>query len=448
MDDTIAAISTTLGIGSISIIRVSGSKSIAIVDKIFTGNLKNKYSHTISYGYIKDKNEVIDEVLVTIMKGPKSFTTEDVIEINCHGGIASTKKILEILLQNGCRLAEPGEFTKRAFLNGRIDLTEAQAVMDLINVSSESARAIAINNLTGKTSKKIEELRKIILDIISNIEVNIDYPEYLDIEVMTKDKIANNLSKIEEELNKIIKNSHNSRLINNGINIAIVGRPNVGKSSILNRLLDYDKAIVTDIAGTTRDIVEGSAIIDNIKYNFIDTAGIRDTKDVVEKIGVSKSLEVLSNADLVILVLNNNEKLTTDDYDLLEKTKDKKRIIVVNKNDLEQNLEVDKLNNICYTNTVTYEGIETLKDKITEMFNFGKIDTKDFTYVSNVSSLNRLEEAKSSLNEVKKGLKNDIAIDMIEIDLKNIWIILGEIIGETYTEELLDNLFKNFCVGK
>jgi len=446
MYDTIAAIATTLSSSAISIIRVSGNDAINIVDKIFSGNLKNKDSHTITYGYIKNNEEIIDEVLVSIFKAPKSFTTEDVVEINCHGGIATTKKILELVVLNGARLAEPGEFTKRAFLNGRIDLTKATAVQDLINVKSENARKIAMDNLTGKTNTTIKNLRQKLREIISNIEVNIDYPEYLDIEVMTKEKIEESLEFIKDSLEKIIINSKNSKIIKEGINVAIVGRPNVGKSSILNRLLKEEKAIVTDIAGTTRDIVEGSCVIDGIQLNFIDTAGIRETTDVVEKIGVDRSLEAINVANLVILVLNNNEELTKEDLDLLEKTKDKKRIIVVNKNDLDKKLDIDY--DVIYTNTLTDEGIDSLIFEIKKLFNLEKIDVDDFTYVSSIEQVKKLEEAKNSLEEIEKGLKNDLPIDMLEIDIKNIWTILGEIIGETYTEELLDNLFKDFCVGK
>jgi len=446
MYDTIAAIATALSSSAISIIRVSGNDAINIVDKIFSGNLKNKDSHTITYGYIKNNEEIIDEVLVSIFKAPKSFTTEDVVEINCHGGIATTKKILELVVLNGARLAEPGEFTKRAFLNGRIDLTKATAVQDLINVKSENARKIAMANLTGKTNTTIKNLRQKLREIISNIEVNIDYPEYLDIEVMTKEKIEESLEFIKDSLEKIIINSKNSKIIKEGINVAIVGRPNVGKSSILNRLLKEEKAIVTDIAGTTRDIVEGSCVIDGIQLNFIDTAGIRETTDVVEKIGVDRSLEAINVANLVILVLNNNEELTKEDLELLEKTKDKKRIIVVNKNDLDKKLDIDY--DVIYTNTLTDEGIDSLIFEIKKLFNLEKIDVDDFTYVSSIEQVKKLEEAKNSLEEIEKGLKNDLPIDMLEIDIKNIWTILGEIIGETYTEELLDNLFKDFCVGK
>ncbi len=446
MDDCIAAIATSLGTNAISIIRVSGKDSIEIVDKIFSGNLKNKESHTITYGYIKDKDKKIDEVLVSIFKAPKSFTAENVVEINCHGGIATTKKVLKLLLLNGCRQAQAGEFTKRAFLNGRIDLTKAEAVQDLINAKSENARKIIMNNLEGKTSSKIKELRQKLRSIISNIEVNIDYPEYLDIEEMTREKIIDNLDYIKENLNSIIENSKNSKVIKDGINVAIIGRPNVGKSSILNKLLKEDKAIVTDVAGTTRDIVEGQAVIDGILLNFIDTAGIRKTDDKVEQIGVTKSLNELSNANLIILVLNNNEPLTEEDKYLLNLTEDKKRIIVVNKNDLENKLQIKE--DVITTNTNSYEGIESLINKIKEMFNLDKIDTDDFNYVSNVEQIAKLEEARQSLIDIETSLKNDMPIDIIEIDIKNIWTILGEILGETYTEELLDNLFKDFCVGK
>lgn len=447
MNDVIAAIATTLGVGAVSIIRVSGENSIDVVDNIFSGDLKKKESHTITYGFIMDNGEKIDEVLVSIMKAPKSFTMEDVVEINCHGGIATTKKVLELLLLNGARLAEPGEFTKRAFLNGRIDLTKASAVMDLINVKSENARKIAIANLEGKTNNEIKELRQTLRKIISNIEVNIDYPEYLDIEVMTKEKIEENLDYIKKTLQKIIDNSKNSKVIRDGINVAIVGRPNVGKSSILNRLLQEDKAIVTEVAGTTRDIVTGEVTIDGILLNFIDTAGIRETTDIVEKIGVDKSLKAIEDADLVLMVLNNNEELTKEDIELLDKTKDKKRIIVVNKNDLDKKLNLD-IDNIIYTNTKSYSGIEDLVNEIKKLFNLDQIDINDFTYVSNLEQIKKLEEAKNSLIDIENGLKEDLPIDIIEIDLKNIWTILGEIIGETYTEELLDNLFKDFCVGK
>lgn len=450
MNDTIAAISTSLGVGAISIIRVSGLEAIKEVNKITKANILEKESHTIIYTYIEENNETIDEVLVTIMKAPKTFTREDIVEINCHGGIATTKKVLELLLKQNIRLAEPGEFTKRAFINGRIDLTQAEAVMDLINVKSDAARQIAINNLKGKTTKKIKTLREKISDILTNIEVNIDYPEYQDIEEMTVEKIENELDNIKYELDKIIENSKNSKIIKDGISIAIIGRPNVGKSSILNMFSGYEKAIVTDIAGTTRDVVEESIILDGIQLNLIDTAGIRQTKDIVEQIGVERSKQAIETADLVLLVLNNNEQLKKEDKDLLELSKNKKRIIIINKNDLAQKIDINELKReeIVTTNTIKDDGIKELKEKIKEMFNLEKITTKDYNYVSNINQLRKIEESRNSIENIRKNIENNLPIDIIEIDLKYIWDVLGEVIGETYQEELLDNLFSKFCVGK
>lgn len=447
MNDTITAISTTLGIGAISIIRVSGKEAIEKVNNITSINLKEKQTHTVNYGYIIENNNIIDEVLITIMKAPKTFTTEDIVEINCHGGLATTEKVLELLLKQGIRLAEPGEFTKRAFLNGRIDLTKSQAVNDLINAKTDKARQIVINNLTGTTTNKIKKLREKLVQIISNIEVNIDYPEYQDIEEMTNQKLKQEINTIEQELNQIIENSKNSKLITNGINIAIVGRPNVGKSSILNKLIEQDKAIVTNIPGTTRDIVEANYNLEGINLNLIDTAGIRETNDIVEQIGVEKSKKTIKDADLILLVLNNNEKLTEEDKKLLNETKNKQRIIVVNKTDLKTNLEI-KESNIVKTNTQEEEGLTQLKNKIKELFKLDKIKTNDFYYVSTLEQLQKIENCKQNITSIKEGIKNNSPIDIIEIDLKIIWQTLGEVIGETYTEELLDNLFKNFCVGK
>ena len=357
MSDTIASIATSLGVGAISIIRVSGNDAIKIVNKIFKGkDLERVPSHTIHYGHIVYEGEIIDEVLVTIMKAPKTYTMEDVVEINCHGGISSTNKVLEILFLNGCRSAEAGEFTKRAFLNGRIDLMQAEAVADLIGSETEKERKIAINGLEGNSSKLIKKLRQKLIDIISNIEVNIDYPEYEDIYEVTKSDLEKEIKEIKVSLENIIKESENGKIIKDGIKTVIVGRPNVGKSSLLNRLLDSNKAIVTDIPGTTRDIVEGSILISGIKLNIIDTAGIRETTDKVEQIGVSKSIEALQDADLVLLLLNNNEPLTQEDLDLINKTEDKNTIIVINKNDLEEKIDISNLesSNIIYINTINF----------------------------------------------------------------------------------------------
>ena len=451
MNDTIVAISTALGVGAISIVRMSGKDSISIANAIFSGkDLEKVATHTINYGFIKDNDEIIDEVLVSVMKAPHTYTTEDVIEINCHGGITTTNKVLETLLKHGARLAEPGEFTKRAFLNGRIDLTKSEAVMDLLESKTESARKLAINSLQGKTALLVNNFRDKIKQLISSIEVNIDYPEYYDIEVVTLEKIKEETANMKQELEHIIKESENSKIIKNGIDTLIIGRPNVGKSSILNKFLDEEKAIVTDIAGTTRDIVEGQVMLDNIVLNIIDTAGIRQTEDKVEKIGVEKSLSLIDRADLVIVVLNSNEKLTLEDIEILEKTKDKNTIVVLNKNDLERNIELDKLKdyNLVSTNTNDLEGIDTLKNKIKEMFNLEQISTKDYNYLTNVRQISLAKNAYQKLVDVESGLKDNLPVDMIEIDLRDCFDLLGEITGKTYSDEIIDNLFERFCVGK
>ena len=451
MNDTIVAISTSLGVGAISIVRLSGNEAIEIVNNCFKGkDLTKVESHTINYGHIIDNDEVIDEVLVSIMKAPKTYTTEDVVEINCHGGIISTKRILETMLTHGARLAEPGEFTKRAFLNGRIDLVKSEAVMDIIDSKSEEANKLALSQLTGTTSNMIKKFRDKLKQLLASIEVNIDYPEYYDIEVVTKEKIEKELKVMKEDLKKVIKESKNSTLIKEGIKTVIIGRPNVGKSSILNKLLEQEKAIVTDIAGTTRDIVEGEIYLDGILLNIIDTAGIRSTEDIVEKLGVEKSLSMIDDADLVIVVLNNNESLTKEDEEILEKAKDKERIIVINKNDLEKKININskELKNIVYTNTNSTEGIKALKEKIIELFQLENIKSKDYTYLTNARQISLAKKAYQSLHDAEEGLKNDLPIDMIEIDLKETFDLLGEIIGETYSEEILDHLFANFCVGK
>lgn len=446
MDDTICAISTALGVGAISIIRVSGNDSINIVNKIFDRDLTNVLSHTINYGHIIDNNEIIDEVLISVMKSPKTFTCEDIVEINCHGGIATTNKILELVIRNGARMALPGEFTKRAFLNGRIDLIEAEGVMDLINSKTEVGRKMAMASLSGKVSNMISDLRRKMLDIIANIEVNIDYPEYEDILVVTNDMIKDSVTNLKRELSKILKEALDGKIIKEGIKTLIIGRPNVGKSSILNRLLDEDKAIVTDIEGTTRDIVEGTVSLDGILLNIIDTAGIRQTDNIVEKIGVDKSISLINEADLIILVLNNNEALNSDDLKLLESTKNKKRIIFINKSDLESNISIDE--DVIYGNTLNNAGLDELKNKIKELFNMDNISNSDLNYLSSANQIATLKECLKSVEDIEIALENDLTIDMLEIDIKRIWELLGNLIGESYDEELLDNLFSKFCLGK
>ena len=449
MDDTIAAISTAQGVGAISIIRVSGADAIKIVNKIFSNKkFLGAPSHTIHYGYIMDGDERIDEVLVTIMRAPKTFTKEDIVEINAHGGIMTTDKILELLLVNGCRLAEPGEFTKRAFLNGRIDLTEAEGVMDLINSKTDISRKIALNQVGGKVSSMISDLRDELAGIIANIEVNIDYPEYEDIEEMTIEKINSNLSELESKIDKILKESKNGEILTNGIKTAIVGKPNVGKSSLLNRLIGEDKAIVTDIQGTTRDSVEATLRIDNLILNLIDTAGIRKTEDVVESIGVDKSLKLIDEVDLILFVVNYNEKLTHDDLVILDKLKDKNYITIVNKTDLDKKIDDDKLSNVVYVSALNDDNIDEIGNKIKKLFDLEKIETTDLTYLTSARSGAILRKVLESVKAVRKGIEDNYPIDMVEIDLKDIWNLLGEIIGESYDEELLDQLFSRFCVGK
>lgn len=448
MDDTIAAISTAQGIGAISIIRVSGPKAFEIVSKIFSNKkFLEAPSHTIHYGYIVDNGKKIDEVLVSKMNGPKTFTCEDVAEINAHGGITTTNEILELVLVNGARLAEPGEFTKRAFLNGRIDLTEAEGIMDLINSKTDKAREMALNQVSGEVSNLIRDLRNDLAGIISNIEVNIDYPEYEDTPVMTNNKVKNSLNSLEKKINNILEKSNEGEIIKNGIKTVIAGKPNVGKSSLLNRLLGEDRAIVTDVQGTTRDSIEASLVIDNIVLNLIDTAGIRDTSDTVESIGVSKSLSLIDQADLVLFVLNYNEEMTVDERMILEKIRDKNHIIIVNKTDLEKKLDTSKLDNPIYISIKDDKNIDEIKDRIKELFNLEKIETGDLTYLTSARSKAILRQVLDSVSDVREGIDN-YPIDIVEIDIKKIWNLLGDIIGENYSEELLDELFSRFCVGK
>lgn len=447
MEDTITAISSALGVGAISIIRISGDKSIEIINKIFDKDLTNALTHTIHYGHILDKDEIIDEVLVSVMKAPRTFTKEDIIEINCHGGINTTNKVLELVLSNGARLAEPGEFTKRAFLNGRIDLTQADGIMNLIEAKTDISRKMSINQLNGQVSNNIKSLRTELVDIISNIEVNIDYPEYEDIEVITTEKIKPQLLSIKEKIIKTIKKSEDGKIINEGIKIGIIGRPNVGKSSLLNTLLEEEKAIVTDIEGTTRDIVEGNIIINGIMCHIIDTAGIRETDNIVEKIGVNKSYDIINSSNLIIMILNNNEEMTEEEEELLNNIKNKNHIIVVNKIDLENKLKIDE-KNVIKISIKENIGIEEIKNKISEIFNLDKIETNDMSYLSNARSISLLKQSLTKINECIENINNNVPIDIIELDIKECWNTLGQIIGETYTDELIDEIFSRFCLGK
>lgn len=451
MNDIIVAISTALGKGAISIIRLSGNGCIELVNKCFYGkDLTKVDSHTINFGYIVEDDIKIDQVLVSVMRAPKTYTKEDVVEINCHGGIASTNKILEIMVLNGARLASKGEFTKRAFLNGRIDLVEAEAVMDIVNSKTDRAREQSMKQLEGRLTGVIRNFRQQLLVLLANVEVNIDYPEYEDIEEVTISDIKSRVASMRKSIESIIRESETRKIIKEGINLAIVGRPNVGKSSILNCLLGENKAIVTDIAGTTRDVVEGSITLNGIELNIIDTAGIRDTDDVVEKFGVLKSIDEISKADLVLLVLNNNERLTEDDHKLIDIIGNKKYITVVNKKDLDSKISGDlsNLKNVVYTDTVSINGIESLKNKVIELFNLEEIENSDVEILTNTRQITLAKECLPILNDVENGIDNNVPVDLVAIDIKRIWSKLGEILGENYSDELIDQLFSQFCLGK
>lgn len=450
MNENICAISTSLGVGAISIVRASGPNVINIVNNIFKGKDLNLVdTHTINYGHIVDNNEIIDEVLVSIMRAPKTFTKEDVVEINCHGGIATTNKVLELLIINGCRLAEKGEFLKKAFLNGRIDLIEAEGINDLISSETEESRKYAINRAEGNLSKIIKNNRNILVSLQADMEVNFDYPEEADNPEVTHEKVLISLNSIKKDLEDLSKTAQEGSILKNGIDVAIIGKPNVGKSSILNHLLDEQKAIVTNIAGTTRDIVEGSITLDGIKLNLIDTAGIRETEDIVEKIGVDKSKDIVNQADLAIYVLNNNEEITKEDIDLINNINVKK-IILINKNDLESKINIDSIkeNIIIYGNTLTPNGLDELKKKISELFNLSEIKSKNYNYLSNARQVALVKQAIISIDNAISSVKEDMPLEMIAVDIKDAFDLLGEIIGVTYKDELLDELFSKFCLGK
>lgn len=449
MEDTIAAISTSSGAGAISIVRLSGKEAISIANEIFKGhNLSTVDSHTIHYGFITNGTENIDEVLISVMRAPKTYTTEDIVEINCHGGVETTNEILYLVLQKGARLAEAGEFTKRAFLNGRINLVEAESVSDLITSKSEEQRKMAMNGLNGRLTKNIQSIREKILNLLANIEVNIDYPEYDDAIDVTTEHMKNKTIDIKKDLELLLDNAEIGKIIKSGIDIALIGRPNVGKSSLLNALINEDKAIVTDISGTTRDVIEAKFFLKGIEINLIDTAGIRETTDTVEKIGVDKSKKIINEADLIILVLNSNEALTKEDEQLLENIKNKKHIIFLNKSDLPLKLELAKDFKYIMGNTKDLDGLESLKNEIIKLYNLDGIAKKDGTYLSNIRQIDLVKKALNEVNIAYENADGSIPVDMLEINLRSAWEYLGILIGETYEDELVDKLFKNFCLGK
>ena len=450
MEDTIAAVATTIGESSINVIRISGKDSINVANKIFSKDISNVQSHTVHYGFIMEDKEKIDEVFLSVFRAPKSFTTEDIVEISVHGGSTSVNKVMELVLSNGARLAEPGEFLKRAFLNGRIDLTQAEAVGDLINAQTESSRKMALKGVDKTIFGEINELKEKVLALIANIEVNIDYPEYEDAVVVTKEMINDTNEFIREKVSKLLKNSKKGLLIKNGLKIVIVGKPNVGKSSILNSLLKENKAIVTDIKGTTRDIVEGTLMIDGVKLDILDTAGIRETNDVVEAIGVKRSVDAIDEADLVLFVIDSEDGFNKEDKEVLDKINDKEILVVYNKNDKKENYKVDELKGYNSINISTFDSdmIEKLKDKISSIFDLKSIAESNYTYISNARQIALLNKSLSNVDEIENAVNNALEVDMIEIDVKRLWETLGEITGEVGSDDLLNEIFSKFCLGK
>lgn len=455
--DTIAAIATPIGEGAISIVRLSGEQAIEIANRIFSGkDLTKVPSHTLHYGKIVDPktNEMIDEVIVSIMRAPKTFTVEDVVEINGHGGMVAVKRLLQLVLDEGARLAEPGEFTKRAFLNGRIDLSQAEAVMDIITSQTNQAMKVALNQLEGRLSTLIRKLRQHLIETIAHVEVNIDYPEYDDVEEMTHQMMEEKTAIVLEEIDQLLSVAEQGKILREGIKTAIIGRPNVGKSSLLNALVQEERAIVTDIAGTTRDVIEEYVNVRGIPLRLMDTAGIRETDDIVERIGVEKSQQILETADLTLFMLNNNEPLTDDDRTIFSMLKDMPYIVIINKTDLEPKLdlmEVEKLANgkkIISMSLLNNEGIEALEEGIRDLFFDNKIVDRDTIYISNVRHIHLLTKAKQALLDAREALSMHMPLDIVQIDVRRTWEFLGEIIGDTASESLIDQLFSQFCLGK
>lgn len=457
--DTIAAISTAPGEGAIGIVRISGDLAISIASSIYqcgTKQLEEQKTHTIHYGHIVDpkSGEIYDEVMVSVLRAPKTFTREDIVEINCHGGIVAINRVLQLVLRMGARLAEPGEFTKRAFLNGRIDLSQAEAVMDLIRAKTDKSMQLAMRQLDGQLSHLIQNLRQEILNTLAQVEVNIDYPEYDDVEEMTLQLLREKTQQVLQGIRALLNTASQGKILRDGLKTAIVGRPNVGKSSLLNVLLREEKAIVTDIAGTTRDTIEEYVNVRGVPLQLIDTAGIRETDDVVEKIGVERSRKALKEADFVLLLLNQSETLQEEDIRLLETTKGMKRIILFNKTDLPSKLSKEDIapyaneEEIVTTSMLNKEGIDQLEEKIAGYFFQGQMNERDATYLSNTRHIALLEKAEQALVEVQNGIEMEMPVDLIQIDFTRAWDLLGEITGDSVQDELLTQLFSQFCLGK
>lgn len=456
--DTITSISTPMGEGAIGIVRLSGPQAIEIGDTLYKGKkkLSEVDTHTINYGHIIDPetNETVEEVMISVLRAPKTFTREDIIEINCHGGILTINRILELTMTYGARMAEPGEYTKRAFLNGRIDLSQAEAVMDFIRSKTDRASKVAMNQIEGRLSDLIKKQRQSILEILAQVEVNIDYPEYDDVEDATTEFLLEQSKNIKEEINRLLETGTQGKIMREGLSTVIVGRPNVGKSSMLNNLIQDNKAIVTEVAGTTRDVLEEYVNVRGVPLRLVDTAGIRDTEDIVEKIGVERSRKALSEADLILFVLNNNEPLTEDDQTLYEVVKNEDVIVIINKTDLEPRLDIDEVKEmigdmpLIQTSMLKQEGIDELEIQIRDLFFGGEVQNQDMTYVSNSRHISLLKQARHSIQDAIDAAESDVPMDMVQIDLTRTWEILGDIIGESASDELIDQLFSQFCLGK
>ncbi|EOB9037152.1 tRNA uridine-5-carboxymethylaminomethyl(34) synthesis GTPase MnmE [Staphylococcus aureus] len=456
--DTITSISTPMGEGAIGIVRLSGPQAVEIADKLYKGKhlLNDVTSHTINYGHIIDpeSKEVVEEVMVSVLRAPKTFTREDIIEINCHGGILTINRVLELTMTYGARMAEPGEFTKRAFLNGRIDLSQAEAVMDFIRSKTDRASKVAMNQIEGRLSDLIKKQRQSILEILAQVEVNIDYPEYDDVEDATTEFLLEQSKEIKQEINRLLDTGAQGKIMREGLSTVIVGKPNVGKSSMLNNLIQDNKAIVTEVAGTTRDVLEEYVNVRGVPLRLVDTAGIRETEDIVEKIGVERSRKALSQADLILFVLNNNEALTQEDYTLYEVVKNEDVIVIVNKMDLEQNIDINEVKDmigdtpLIQTSMLKQEGIDELEIQIRDLFFGGEVQNQDVTYVSNSRHISLLKQARQTIQDAIDAAESGVPMDMVQIDLTRTWEILGEIIGETASDELIDQLFSQFCLGK
>lgn len=455
--DTIAAIATGMTNAGISIVRMSGDDALEIIDKIYKSPKKTKKlskveSHTVHYGYILDGDQTIDEVMVLVMRAPNTYTREDVVEIDCHGGVVVTKKILETVIKYGARVAEPGEFTKRAFVNGRIDLSQAEAVIDVINAKNEYALSSSLSQLKGNILNKIKEIRDNVIHDVAFIEAALDDPEHIEIGNFSE-KLLDNVNKNITVLDKLIESADNGRLLREGIKTVIVGKPNAGKSSLMNILLGEDRAIVTDIAGTTRDTLEETINIHGITLNIVDTAGIRETEDIIEEIGVKKAKENATNADLVIYVVDGSRELDENDYEIIDMIKNRKSIILLNKTDLNlvidmKNLE-DKINkDVIPISAKDGRGIEMLENKVKDMFYEGKLDFNDEVYITNVRHKTAIIEAKDSLIQVKQSIMDGMPEDFYSIDLLSAYNTLGSIIGEMVDDDLVNTIFKEFCMGK